>query len=121
MVVAFLQGKQSPTVEFFGLDADPNRMTATWRVYFEFVAALADHRAGARPLVGSEHIGRRAGRSDFPLGRYGPTGPGGCTSTAGYRAGVANRPCGRAALVFLLTIQAQRPGGTTPLDRRKDK
>lgn len=45
IVVAFLQGKQSPTVEFFGLDADPNKLAATWRVYFDFGAALADHRA----------------------------------------------------------------------------
>lgn len=45
MIVAFLQGKQSPTVEFFGFDADPNTLAATWRVYFDFGAALADHRA----------------------------------------------------------------------------
>jgi hypothetical protein len=45
IVVAFLQGKQSPTVEFFGLDADPNKLAASWRVYFDFGAALADHRA----------------------------------------------------------------------------
>jgi hypothetical protein len=45
LVVAFLQGKQSPTVEFFGFDADPNTLAATWRVYFDFGAALADHRA----------------------------------------------------------------------------
>jgi hypothetical protein len=45
IVVAFLQGKQSPTVEFFGFDADANTLAATWRVYFDFGAALADHRA----------------------------------------------------------------------------
>lgn len=45
LVVAFLQGKQSPTVEFFGFDADPNTLAATWRVFFDFGAALADHRA----------------------------------------------------------------------------
>lgn len=45
LVVAFLQGKQSPTVEFFGFDADPNVLAATWRVFFDFGAALADHRA----------------------------------------------------------------------------
>jgi hypothetical protein len=44
-VVAFLHGKQSPTVEFFGFDADPNTLAATWRVFFDFGAALADHRA----------------------------------------------------------------------------
>jgi hypothetical protein len=45
IIVAFLQGKQSPTVEFFGFDADPNVLAATWRVYFDYGAALADHRA----------------------------------------------------------------------------
>ena len=48
MVVAFLQGKQSPTVEFFGFDADPKVLAATWRVYFDYGAALADHRAAYR-------------------------------------------------------------------------
>jgi hypothetical protein len=45
IIVAFLQGKQSPTVEFFGFDADPNVLAATWRVYFDYGAALADYRA----------------------------------------------------------------------------
>jgi hypothetical protein len=45
VVVAFLQGKQSPTVEFFGLDADPNKLAATWRVYFDYGCALGDFRA----------------------------------------------------------------------------
>ncbi len=48
LVVAFLQGKQSPTVEFFGFDADPNTLAATWRVYFDFGAALADERGGRK-------------------------------------------------------------------------
>ncbi|KAB2937986.1 MAG: hypothetical protein F9K17_15890 [Phycisphaerae bacterium] len=45
MIVAFLQGKQTPTVEFFGLDQDANRLAVTWRVYFDFGAALVDPRA----------------------------------------------------------------------------
>lgn len=45
MIVAFLQGKQTPTVEFFGLDADPIRLSATWRVFFDYGAALGDFRA----------------------------------------------------------------------------
>lgn len=48
LVVAFLQGKQSPTVEFFGFDADPNTLAATWRVFFDYGCALADHRAAYR-------------------------------------------------------------------------
>lgn len=45
IIVAFLQGKESPTVEFFGFDADPNTLAASWRVFFDYGAALADHRA----------------------------------------------------------------------------
>lgn len=48
MIVAFLQGKQTPTVEFFGLDQDANRLAVTWRVYFDFGAALVDPRAAVR-------------------------------------------------------------------------
>jgi len=48
MVVAFLQGKQSPTVEFFGLDLNVNRLAASWRVYHDFGAALIDPRAAVR-------------------------------------------------------------------------
>jgi hypothetical protein len=48
LIVAFLQGKQTPTVEFFGLDADPNRLSATWRVFFDYGAALGDFRAAYR-------------------------------------------------------------------------
>jgi hypothetical protein len=45
IIVAFLQGKQSPTVEFFGLDAQVNRLAASWRVYFDYGCALGDFRA----------------------------------------------------------------------------
>jgi hypothetical protein len=45
LIVAFLQGQQAPTVEFFGLDAQPNKLEVSWRVYFDYGAALADHRA----------------------------------------------------------------------------
>ncbi|MGB7323235.1 MAG: Mu-like prophage major head subunit gpT family protein, partial [Rubripirellula sp.] len=45
MIVAFLQGKQTPTVEFFGFDSEPNKLAVTWRVYFDYGAAMADHRA----------------------------------------------------------------------------
>ena len=45
IVVAFLQGKQSPTVEFFGLDHDVNTLGVAWRVYHDFGSALGDYRA----------------------------------------------------------------------------
>ncbi|MBI1373921.1 MAG: hypothetical protein GC159_14455 [Phycisphaera sp.] len=48
MVVAFLQGKQTPTVEYFGLDHQANRLAVTWRVYFDFGTALVDPRAAVR-------------------------------------------------------------------------
>lgn len=48
LVVAFLQGKQSPTVEFFGLDQDVHRLAASWRVYHDFGAGLVDPRAAVR-------------------------------------------------------------------------
>lgn len=48
MVVGFLQGKLTPTVEFFGLDQDVNRLAVSWRVYHDFGAALCDPRAGVR-------------------------------------------------------------------------
>jgi hypothetical protein len=40
-----LQGKQTPTVEFFGLDSEPNKLAASWRVYFDYGCALGDFRA----------------------------------------------------------------------------
>ena len=48
MIVVFLQGKQSRTVEFVGLDADLNRLSATWRVYFDYRSTFGDHRAAYR-------------------------------------------------------------------------
>jgi hypothetical protein len=45
MIVAFLQGQQTPTVEFFGLDAEVNKLAVSWRVYFDYGAALSDFRA----------------------------------------------------------------------------
>jgi len=48
MIVAFLNGKQTPTVEFFGLTQDVSRLAVSWRVYHDFGAALADPRAAVR-------------------------------------------------------------------------
>jgi len=48
VVCAFLEGKQTPTVEFFGLDSEPNTLGISWRVYHDFGAALGDWRAGVR-------------------------------------------------------------------------
>lgn len=48
MVAAFLQGKQEPTVEFYGLTQDVNTLAVSWRVYHDFGAALVDPRAAVR-------------------------------------------------------------------------
>lgn len=48
MVTAFLNGRQQPTVEFFGLDQDVNTLAVSWRVYHDFGAALVDPRAAVR-------------------------------------------------------------------------
>ena len=48
MIVAFLNGQQTPTVEFFGLDQNVSRLAVSWRVYHDFGAALADPRAAVR-------------------------------------------------------------------------
>jgi hypothetical protein len=48
MVVAFLNGRQQPTVEFFGLEHDVNTLAVSWRVYHDFGSALVDPRAAVR-------------------------------------------------------------------------
>ena len=48
MVAGFLQGRQTPTVEYFGLDHEANRLAVSWRVYHDFGAALIDPRAAVR-------------------------------------------------------------------------
>jgi len=48
VVVGFLEGKDSPTIEQFGLDADPDHLGYAFRVYHDFGCALADHRAGIK-------------------------------------------------------------------------
>ncbi len=48
IIVGFLNGQQTPTVEFFGLDQTVNRLAVSWRVYFDFGAALCDPRAAVR-------------------------------------------------------------------------
>jgi hypothetical protein len=45
MVVAFLNGLQTPTVEYFGLEQTVERLAVSWRVYFDYGAALCDPRA----------------------------------------------------------------------------
>ncbi|MCY2989829.1 MAG: Mu-like prophage major head subunit gpT family protein [Planctomycetota bacterium] len=48
VIVAFLNGMESPTVQFFGLDADVNALRVSWRVFHDFGAALADPKAACK-------------------------------------------------------------------------
>jgi hypothetical protein len=45
VIVGFLDGNESPTIEFFGLDHDINTLGVGWRVYHDFGCALGDYRA----------------------------------------------------------------------------
>ena len=48
VIVGFLDGNESPTLETFGLDHDVNTLAFHFRVYHDFGCALADHRAAIR-------------------------------------------------------------------------
>ncbi len=48
LVVAFLNGVQRPTVEYFGLEQTVDKLAVSWRVYLDFGAALCDPRAAVR-------------------------------------------------------------------------
>lgn len=48
IVVGFLDGKESPTVEAFGLDHDASELSMQFRVYQDFGAAYGDYRAAQR-------------------------------------------------------------------------
>ena len=45
LIVCFLNGVQSPTVEFFGLNSDVNTLAMSWRVYFDYGCGFGDYRA----------------------------------------------------------------------------
>jgi hypothetical protein len=42
--VGLLNGKANPTVEFFGVTADPERLGLSWRVYHDYGFALGEYR-----------------------------------------------------------------------------
>jgi hypothetical protein len=48
LIVAFLNGMEAPTIEFFGTDSEAETLGVRWRVYFDFGAALADPKAAVR-------------------------------------------------------------------------
>ncbi len=48
VIVAFLNGQEAPSIEFFGLDSDPNTLGVSWRVFLDVGTALADPKAAVR-------------------------------------------------------------------------
>jgi hypothetical protein len=48
VIVAFLRGNRTPTVETFGLDAEPGTLGLSWRTFFDYGAVLNDWRAAVR-------------------------------------------------------------------------
>lgn len=47
-IVAFLDGRETPVFESWGIGEDPRFLNATWRVRHDYGAALGDPRAGVR-------------------------------------------------------------------------
>lgn len=54
LVVAFLEGKQTPTLEHMGLQADVDTLSLSWRAHFDFGAALIDPAAAVKSLGEAE-------------------------------------------------------------------
>ncbi|MCI0381303.1 MAG: Mu-like prophage major head subunit gpT family protein [Gemmataceae bacterium] len=48
VIVGFLDGRDAPVLESFGLDHDVNVLAYQWRVYHDFGVALADKRASVK-------------------------------------------------------------------------
>ncbi len=50
--IAYLNGNDMPTVEYFGLDAQADLLGMIWRVYFDFGVGTAEWRAGVKSAGG---------------------------------------------------------------------
>ncbi len=48
LVVAFLNGTQTPTVEYFGIEQTVDKLAVSWRVFHDFGTAFCDSRAAVR-------------------------------------------------------------------------
>ena len=46
--IAYLGGLETPTVEYFGMDATPETLGVSWRVFYDFGVALGEYRAGVK-------------------------------------------------------------------------
>jgi len=46
--IAYLNGQQAPTIEYFGLESEADQLGVAWRVYWDFGVAAAEWRAGVK-------------------------------------------------------------------------
>lgn len=46
--IAYLNGQQTPTVEYFGLESEADSLGVAWRIYWDFGVAAAEWRAGVK-------------------------------------------------------------------------
>lgn len=46
--IAYLAGQETPNVEFFGMDSNPEVLGVSWRVFYDFGVALGEYRAGVK-------------------------------------------------------------------------
>ena len=46
--IAYLNGNQTPTVEYFGLESQADTLGMTWRIFWDFGVATAEWRAGVK-------------------------------------------------------------------------
>jgi len=46
--IAYLNGNQTPTVQYFGLEADADVLGLTWRIFWDFGVGAAEWRAGVK-------------------------------------------------------------------------
>jgi hypothetical protein len=46
--IAYLAGQETPNVEFFGMDTNPEVLGVSWRVFYDFGVALGEYRAGVK-------------------------------------------------------------------------
>lgn len=46
--IAYLNGQEAPTVEYFGLESEADSLGVAWRIYWDFGVAAAEWRAGVK-------------------------------------------------------------------------
>jgi len=46
--ISYLNGNQMPTIEFFGLNTDPNVLGVSWQCYWDLGVDLAEYRGGVK-------------------------------------------------------------------------